>query len=139
VQKFTELSGNERKILIELYKNCRKNRHEITDPLTISHITDISEVTAGSIKNSIRRLINKSFIEKTHSKKGGRGAIAQYRILNNVYQDILISIDNDFYHNQTQTRHKLGTPLYTNPLSSSSNIDINTTKSGDPEKNRFIN
>jgi len=47
--KFTELSGNEREILIALYKNCKKNRHEITDPLTITHIIDISKVTPGSI------------------------------------------------------------------------------------------
>ena len=133
--KFAELIGNQRKILISLYKICKKNRDETTGFLTTSHISDISGVAVGSVKNSIKRLIKKELIEKIWSKKGGRGAVAQYKIFKDVYQDILMSMDSYFEHNQTQTWHKPGpipgTQPGTNPLSSSSSNNNNKTTTTD--------
>jgi len=136
---FSSLVGLQREIVIFIYKECKAARSEITNPLTLEHISKSLSNKAGSIKVTIFRLEQKGFINRVEFKNG-RGGWSRYSIQNLLFQQLLqLETDNKLITNWQQTDNKLDTqpvtqPITMSPSSSSSFNYLNTTTTSDTEK-----
>lgn len=132
----TAIIGIQRQILLLLFEECKKTRFHITEPMTITHISNATKIKPGSIKTSIARLCERNFLSIS-TFKNGRGGWTQYEIPEGVYRELLqMETQHKLHTNLTQTQHEVHTQLDTQPdtygsSSSSSNIKTTTTEIGD--------
>ena len=118
--------GSQRKLLFYIYDLCKMNGNKITCPLNLNSLYENTFIEKGSIKTSLARLIQKSFLIREGIKSGRAGWVI-FRIPDAVYQELF---NNDVSLNLTQTRHKLDTKPNTEPNTNASIVSssyINTT------------
>ncbi|HGB7252651.1 TPA: hypothetical protein ACIX4Y_002067, partial [Legionella pneumophila] len=85
--KFTKLVGNQRAILIALYKNIKINKSDSTDELTLEMIANIAGVNQKSLKNTLFRLTNAGVLIRA-DQKVGRGGWVKYKINSEIIKEI---------------------------------------------------
>jgi hypothetical protein len=119
--------GVQRMILLFIFEDCKKARSHTTEPLSAVYIANALEIAVGSVKTSITRLCEKSFL-KVNCFKNGRGGWTQYEIPEDTYKELLqMETQHKLHTNLTQSRHKPNTKPNTQPNTSlsSSNSNIN--------------
>lgn len=85
-KKLNALKGNQRKIVIALYKNY-SDLELATSQLTFDKIVETTGINKNSLQTTIRRLIQKGFIAR-QSFKTGRGGWSTYELNRELYADI---------------------------------------------------
>ncbi|MBA2655557.1 MAG: hypothetical protein H0U70_01060 [Tatlockia sp.] len=90
---FSRLIGNQREIVIALYKNMRLNKAEATEELTLETISNLTGVNQKSLKNTLFRLTSAGVISRS-DQKIGRGGWVKYQINSDIINEIK---QNDFY------------------------------------------
>ena len=78
--QLSRLIGNQRDIVLALYKNIYRNDLLTTTELTLDQIAMLSGVNKKSLKNTLFRLVSSGFISRS-DQKIGRGGWVKY-ILN---------------------------------------------------------
>lgn len=138
----SSLVGLQRKTLNFLFTDCKLRGTKFTRELTLLHIAENLEIPMGSVKTTLKRLEEKSFIKRI-AFKNGRGGWSKYELLEEVYKELIHTpLELKLDTNRTQSGYKPNTKLNTQPdtsLSSSSGSYnyINTTTTEDittPEK-----
>ena len=76
---FTRLIGNQRDIILAIYKNIQMNDHLTTKELTLDDISMLSGVNKKSLKNTLFRLVSAGYITRS-DQKVGRGGWVKYQI-----------------------------------------------------------
>lgn len=84
---FSKLVGNQREIIIALYKNMKINKSDITDELTLESISKLTGVNQKSLKNTLFRLNNAGVLIRA-DQKVGRGGWVKYKINSNIIREI---------------------------------------------------
>ncbi|WP_195911537.1 hypothetical protein, partial [Legionella pneumophila] len=84
---FSKLVGNQRAILIALYKNIKINKSDSTDELTLELISEIARVNQKSLKNTLFRLTNAGVLIRV-DQKVGRGGWVKYKINSEIIKEI---------------------------------------------------
>ena len=125
---FSSLVGLQRKVLLFFFQDCKIRRSKTTQEITLQHIADNQNITFGSVKTTIIRLLKKGYV-KRFQHKSGRGGWCSFEIPDLIYKEILLyeelqKVDT----NGTQMVHKPYTQPYTNLLCSSSIINTTTTE-----------
>ena len=105
IDSISSLVGSQRKVLFELYNNCRIRGSKITDKMTVDHIAELANINKYSVKTTISRLKLKGYISRVQHKNG-RGGWVKYKLRKDVYSEFLHSEKNI---NGTQTEHKRNT------------------------------
>lgn len=83
------LVGNERALVCYLFLKCRANGSLITNPITTNELKEtLSIASSDHIRNLIRRVTKKQFINVTRGKKGGKSAWRIFVIPKKVYSFI---------------------------------------------------
>ena len=77
--KFSQLIGNQRDLIIALYKNIQLNDSFTTKELTLDEISMLSGVNKKSLKNTLFRLVSAGLIIRSDQKLG-RGGWVKYTI-----------------------------------------------------------
>ena len=77
--KFSRLIGNQRDIVVALYKNIYMNDSVTTKELTLDELSILSGVNKKSLKNTLFRLNNAGFIIRSDQKLG-RGGWVKYSL-----------------------------------------------------------
>ncbi|CAM4396019.1 MAG: hypothetical protein LEGION0398_MBIBDBAK_00188 [Legionellaceae bacterium] len=107
--KISMLTGLQKDILFLIYNECQNSRSKITEPLTVEYISSALNIRVGSIKTTIKRLMDKCFLNRVEFKNG-RGGWAKYELPDNTYREILqLETEQKLYINRTQSLHKLNT------------------------------
>jgi hypothetical protein len=122
--KFMDLIGVQKKLMIVIYENCKKNGARITDPLTLEDLSNQFKIKIYSIKTSICRLESKHLLIRLQFKNG-RGGWSIYEIPDRIYQEIYsLESSGKLNTNLIQTEHKPNTELDTfeNHYNSSNNF-----------------
>ena len=84
---FSKLVGNQREIIIALYKNMRFNKSDTTDELTLESISKLAGVNQKSLKNTLFRLSDAGLIIRS-DQKIGRGGWVKYQLNANIIREI---------------------------------------------------
>ena len=85
--RFSKLVGNQRLIIIALYKNMKINKSDTTEELTLELISKITGVNQKSLKNTLFRLNNGGVLIRV-DQKVGRGGWVKYKINANIIKEI---------------------------------------------------
>lgn len=139
---FSNLVGLQRKLVLFIHETRQTIFNQNTNPLSMECIAEQCKVNKHAARKAIQRLEQKKIIIRT-SFKVGRGGWTQYKLTEEIIQEILIFKNQNCEPIMSQTRAKHGTEpeteSETTPLSSSSyinNLNINkTTTTADDEKN----
>jgi hypothetical protein len=134
------LVGLQRNIILLIYNECKANRSNLTDPLTLEYISNTLKIRVGSIKTTVQRLLEKQVLVRTEYKSG-RGGWAKYELPESIYREILsLESSHKLNTNLTQLDHKYNTQPNTQPdtsvpsSSGSNNINTTTTETELPEE-----
>ncbi|WP_133137682.1 hypothetical protein [Legionella rowbothamii] len=84
---FSKLVGNQRAIIIALYKNIKINKSDTTDELTLESISKLTQVNQKSLKNTLFRLNNAGILIRA-DQKVGRGGWVKYKINTHIIREI---------------------------------------------------
>ncbi|HCC3201483.1 TPA: hypothetical protein JD765_003095, partial [Legionella pneumophila] len=84
---FSKLVGNQRAIIIALYKNIKINKSDTTDELTLESISKLTQVNQKSLKNTLFRLNNAGILIRA-DQKVGRGGWVKYKINTQIIREI---------------------------------------------------
>lgn len=127
------LTGLQRAMLFLVYNECQNSRSKVTEPLTLEYIEKALKISIGSIKTTIKRLIEKGILNRAEFKIG-RGGWVKYELPDNIYREMLqLETEHKLYINRAQIGHKPNTQpdtqSDTNLSSSSLYNNITTTKS----------
>ena len=76
---FSKIIGNQREIVIALYKNMRINKSDTTEELTLETIATLTGVNPKSLKNTLFRLTSAGGLIRP-DQKVGRGGWVKYQI-----------------------------------------------------------
>ena len=114
---YSQLFGVQKKIMDLVFFESSKMGERTTPPMTLDFIAETAKIPKGSVKESINRLVKKSFLFRENQKKG-RGGWTQYRLSKEAYDAV--------FHAQMEEEkgHKRDTQKDTNGPSSSSS-DLN--------------
>ena len=138
--RFLALSGLQRGTVLFLYSLCRASGTRTTEYVRLESIASALETTPGAIKETIKRLITKGFVQRVNYR-AGRGGFSSYALPEETYRQLFeLETGNKLGTNWEQTGNKLGTQsgteLGTSASSSSSSVvsEISkTTTTGEPE------
>lgn len=83
----SRLIGNQRDIVIALYKNMRVNKSDTTEELTLEMIAELSRVNIKSLKNTLFRLTKGGYLKRSE-QKNGRGGWVKYKINEKIVNEI---------------------------------------------------
>ena len=89
-----ELVGLQREALAFLYQECKKTCSEKTCIVRLDNIVNHIKTNQDTAKTTLKRLIQKGFVERI-SFKNGRGGWTKYKIDDNIFQEML-SQENSF-------------------------------------------
>jgi hypothetical protein len=92
IVSLSKIVGNQREIIIALYKNIRINKSDITEELTLEMISDLAGVNQKSLKNTLFRLTSAGVIIRA-DQKVGRGGWVKYQLSPDLINEIQ---QNDF-------------------------------------------
>ena len=84
---FSKIIGNQREIVIALYKNIRLNKSEMTDELTLETIATLTGINPKLLKNTLFRLTSAGVIIRA-DQKIGRGGWVKYQINSEIIEQI---------------------------------------------------
>ena len=137
---FSSLVGLQREVAIFVYRACQYARAQVTDPLTLEHVSTSLKIRIGSVKTTLRRLEEKTILERVEFRTG-RGGWSKYRLPEAIFREMLqLETGHKLNTNRAQTAHKADTQPDTqpdtSPSSSSSFLDLEnskTTTTGEPE------
>ncbi len=134
---FESLVGNEKNLLLLIFKECLRIGNLISPEITLSHIYESLKINPGVAKMVIHRLVKKGVIKREISKTG-RGGWIKFSIQKELYQDLRIrESDNKEITNGYQLDNKQVTKRVTEQITSgpysSSNLNIITTNTVQPE------
>jgi predicted transcriptional regulator len=140
IHSFESLVGNEKNLLLLIFKECLRIGSLISPEITLSHVHECLKISTGVAKVVIHRLVKKGFIKRETSKTG-RGGWIKFSIQKELYQDLRIrESDNKEITNGYQTDNKQVTKQVTEQITtspySSSNLNINTNTIELPENLR---
>jgi hypothetical protein len=138
--RFLSLSGLQRGTVLFMYSLCRAGGTRTTENVRLDAIASSLETTPGAIKETIKRLATKGFIQRINYR-AGRGGFSSYALPEEIYRHLFeLETGNKLGTNWEHFRNKLGTQLGTqlgtSSSSSSSSIDsenFKTTTTGEPE------
>ena len=121
------IQGIQRKFLVYIYLECKKNRSLVSTVHSKKEISKKLNINLQSLHNSIQRLVDKGMIIRKDVILGRTGATT-YELPETVYDDML---KNEILFMAEKGRHNLYTNADTNPntqyTNSSSYINNNTT------------
>ncbi len=138
---FESLVGNEKSLLLLIFKECLRIGSLISPEITLSHIHDSLEISPGVAKMVIHRLVKKGVIRREFSKTG-RGGWIKFSIEKELYQDLRIresdnkEITNGYQLDNKRVTKQVTEQITTPPYSSSNYLNINTTTIELPENLR---
>ena len=138
---FEALVGNEKSLLLLIFKECLRIGSLISPEITLSHIHDSLEISPGVAKMVIHRLVIKGVIRREFSKTG-RGGWIKFSIEKELYQDLRIresdnkEITNGYQSDNKRVTKQVTEQITTPPYSSSNNLNINTNTIELPENLR---
>ena len=138
---FEALVGNEKSLLLLIFKECLRIGSLISPEITLSHIHDSLEISPGVAKMVIHRLVKKGVIRREFSKTG-RGGWIKFSIEKELYQDLRIresdnkEITNGYQSDNKRVTKQVTEQITTPPYSSSNNLNINTNTIELPENLR---
>jgi predicted transcriptional regulator len=107
-----QLSGIQKKIVLLIYESCKFHRNSVTPPISFEYLFNTTNVTKGSIKTSVQRLLKKGFLQRTNYKNGRAGWV-QFRLPEKVYQELL-NLDTSrsvFMDNKLDTQFNTTSPV----------------------------
>ncbi|MFP3773670.1 hypothetical protein SC813_15570 [Legionella pneumophila serogroup 1] len=84
---FSKIIGNQREIVIALYKNIRINKSDMTEELTLEAIAALTGINPKSLKNTLFRLTSAGVIIRA-DQKVGRGGWVKYQINSEIIEQI---------------------------------------------------
>ena len=85
--KFSRLIGNQRDVVLAIYKNIQMNELHTTKELTLDEISLLSNVNKKSLKNTLFRLVSAGFIRRS-DQKIGRGGWVKYELNSDLKDEI---------------------------------------------------
>ena len=134
---FSQLVGLQKKIIEIIYRFCRINGEKTTDKISLEFLSSNCKANTAVVQVTTRRLISKGVLSKFDSKEG-RGGWTRYSLPDVVYKELFqLETENKLSTNTEQTESKLSTQPRTQPRTSgpysSSNLNIITTNTGEPE------
>ena len=135
---FESLVGNEKNLLLLIFKECLRVGNLISPEITLSHIHESLKINPGVAKMVIHRLVKKEFIKREISKTG-RGGWIKFSIQKELYQDLRIresdnkEITNGYQSDNKQVTKRVTEQITSGPYSSSNNLNIITTNTGESE------
>jgi hypothetical protein len=135
---FSQLVGLQKKIIEIIYRFCRINGEKTTDKISLEFLSSNCKANAAVVQVTTRRLISKGVLSKFDSKEG-RGGWTRYSLPDVVYKELFqLETENKLSTNAEQTENKLRTqprtePRTTGPYSSSNNLNILTTNTGESD------
>jgi hypothetical protein len=139
---FESLVGNEKNLLLLIFKECSRVGNLVSPEITLTFIHECLKISPGVAKVVIHRLVKKRLITRETSKTG-RGGWIKFSIQKELYQDLRIrDSDNKEITNGYQTDNKQVTKRVTEqitkaPYSSSIEfLNINTNTIELPENLR---
>lgn len=129
---FSSLVGLQREVAIFVYRACQYARAQVTDPLTLEHISISLKIRIGSVKTTLRRLEEKAILERVEFRTG-RGGWSKYCLPETIFREMLqLETGHKLDTNRTQIEHKPDTEADTEPdtrrSSSSSLLDSKNLK-----------
>ena len=139
--RFNLLSGLRRSVVLFIYENCKVARSEISDPFTFESVGLFCQTTPRSAGETIKLLAKENYLIPIDRKKGGRAAWHIYKIVDDIYQDILLleAAGKLTRNPQLTNKEPYGeqTSQPTNVISSSSSV-LNTsiTTTEEPKVNK---
>jgi predicted transcriptional regulator len=135
---FESLVGNEKNLLLLIFKECLRIGNLISPEITLSHIYESLKINPGVAKMVIHRLVKKGVIKREISKTG-RGGWIKFSIQKELYQDLRIresdnkEITNGYQSDNKQVTKRVTEQITSGPYSSSNNLNIITTNTDEPE------
>ena len=135
---FESLVGNEKNLLLLIFKECLRIGNLISPEITLSHIYESLKINPGVAKMVIHRLVKKGVIKREISKTG-RGGWIKFSIQKELYQDLRIresdnkEITNGYQSDNKQVTKRVTEQITSGPYSSSNNLNIITTNTGEPD------
>jgi len=135
---FSQLVGLQKKIIEIIYRFCRISGEKTTDKISLEFLSSNCKANTAVVQVTTRRLISKGVLSKFDSKEG-RGGWTRYSLPDVVYKELFqLETENKLSTNAEQTENKLSTqprtePRTSGPYSSSNNLNIITTNTGEPE------
>lgn len=129
---FESLVGNEKNLLLLIFKECLRIGNLISPEITLSHIYESLKINPGVAKMVIHRLVKKGVIKREVSKTG-RGGWIKFSIQKELYQDLRIresdnkEITNGYQLDNKQVTKRVTEQITSGPYSSSNNLNIITT------------
>jgi predicted transcriptional regulator len=138
ISAFQSLSGLQKNIMVLFYDLCRISGGRTTAPVSIEQLYLKLKSTRLSVQKSIQRLEQKHLVLRKDFRSG-RGGWTIYELPEAVWNEILQSETSDKLRtNLGQLSDKPKTepktePRTTSPYSSSNNLNIITTNTGEPE------
>lgn len=135
---FESLVGNEKNLLLLIFKECLRIGNLISPEITLSHIYESLKINPGVAKMVIHRLVKKGVIKREISKTG-RGGWIKFSIQKELYQDLRIresdnkEITNGYQSDNKRVTKRVTEQITSGPYSSSNNLNIITTNTGEPE------
>ncbi len=136
--EFYSLVGLQKNSLLFIFETCLKNGSKTSSPISSSNLAINLESTVAAVRKAIRRLEEKGFIVRSHFKDG-RGGWTKYELPNNIYSELLTTktrANHEPIMSQSgakrTTQHE---PQHEPkpPYSSSNNLNIITTNTGESE------
>lgn len=142
--RFLTLSGLQRGTVLFLYSLCRAGGTRTTEYVRLEAIATSLETTPGAIKETIKRLVAKGFIQRV-DYRAGRGGFSSYALPESVYRHLFeLETGNKLGTNREQIENKSGAQLGTEPGTSapssssvldSKNLKTTTTEAEFADKN----
>jgi hypothetical protein len=105
--KISILTGVQREMVFFIYESCSKNRERLSDPMTPVHLAESIGCKLGSIKTSIKRLVEKGFIKRIENCIG-RGGWTRFQIPNAIYMELIDYINSPNRSTHTINRTQKG-------------------------------
>ncbi len=124
---FESLVGNEKKLLLLIFKECLRVGSLVSPEITLSHINESLEISSGVAKMVIHRLVKKNVIKRENSKTG-RGGWIKFSIQKELYQDLRIresdnkEITNGYQSDNKRVTKRVTEQITTGPYSSSNDL-----------------
>ena len=132
---FESLVGNEKNLLLLIFKECLRIGSLISPEITLSHINESLEISSGVAKMVIHRLVKKDVIKRENSKTG-RGGWIKFSIQKELYQDLRIresdnkEITNGYQSDNKRVTKRVTEQITKSPYSSSNDLNNITTNTG---------
>ncbi|HAU0311393.1 TPA: hypothetical protein JBF89_13170 [Legionella pneumophila] len=86
--RFEDLVGNQRKLVVTIYRNMKMNDQKQTEELTLESIANFSGINISSVKNTLYRLTQSKILTRV-DQKNGRGGWVKYSLS----EDMIAQID----------------------------------------------